>query len=38
MALRGQLERLLEANVDLVPADSLTDDVQQNVLNDTLSL
>lgn len=38
MALRGQLERLLEANVDLVPADSLKDDVQQNVHNDTVSL
>jgi uncharacterized protein len=37
-ALRGKLERLLEAKVDLVPADSLKDDVRQNVLKDTVNL
>jgi predicted nucleotidyltransferase len=36
--LRGQLERLLDARVDLVPADSLKDSVRQNVLTDTVSL
>ncbi len=38
VALRGQLERLLDASVDLVPADSLKDSVRQNVLTDTVSL
>jgi uncharacterized protein len=37
-ALRGRLERLLEAKVDLVPADSLKDDVRQNALRDTVKL
>jgi hypothetical protein len=36
--LRGQLERLLDARVDLVSADSLKDSVRQNVLTDTVSL
>lgn len=38
VALRGELERLLEAGVDLVPADSLKDGVRQNALRDTVSL
>jgi len=38
LALRGQLERLLDARVDLVPADSLKDRVRQKVLTDTVSL
>jgi len=38
VALRGQLERLLDARVDLVPADSLKDRVRQNILTDTVSL
>jgi predicted nucleotidyltransferase/DNA-binding transcriptional regulator YiaG len=37
-ALRGKLERLLEAKVDLVPADSLKDDVRQNALRDAVNL
>jgi predicted nucleotidyltransferase/DNA-binding XRE family transcriptional regulator len=38
LALRGKLERLLEAGVDLVPADSLKDGVRQNALQDTVNL
>jgi uncharacterized protein len=38
VALRGQLERLLDASVDLVPADSLKDSVRQNILGETVSL
>lgn len=38
VALRGKLERLLEASVDLVPADSLKDGVRQNALQDTVTL
>lgn len=37
-ALRGELERLLEASVDLVPADSLKDDVRENALRDIVNL
>lgn len=38
LALRGELEKLLEAGVDLVPADALKDGVRQNALRDTVSL
>lgn len=38
LALRGELERLLQAGVDLVPADALKDGVRQNALRDTVSL
>jgi predicted nucleotidyltransferase/DNA-binding XRE family transcriptional regulator len=38
VALRGELERLLGASVDLVPADSLKDSVRQNALRDTVNL
>lgn len=38
VALRGELERLLEAGVDLIPADSLKDDVRQNALQEVVSL
>jgi predicted nucleotidyltransferase/DNA-binding XRE family transcriptional regulator len=38
LALRGELERLLEAGVDLVPADSLKDDVRENALQEVVSL
>lgn len=38
VALRGVLERLLDARVDLVPSDSLKDGVRQQILNDTVSL
>jgi len=38
VALRGELERLLEARIDLVPADSLKSRVRQDVLRDAVSL
>lgn len=38
VALRGELERLLEAGVDLVPADSLKDGVRENALQEMVSL
>lgn len=38
VALRGELERLLETSVDLVPADSLKDGVRQNALQEMVSL
>jgi hypothetical protein len=36
--LRGELERLLEAGVDLIPADSLNDGVRQNAVQEMVSL
>lgn len=38
VALRSELERLLEAGVDLVPADALKDGVRDNALQDTVKL
>jgi len=38
VALRGELERLLEARIDLVPADSLKNGVRQDVIRDAVSL
>lgn len=38
MSLRGELERLLEAKVDLVPADELKHEVRQDALRDTVTL
>lgn len=38
VALRGELERLLEARIDLVPADSLKGRVRQDVLRDAVNL
>jgi uncharacterized protein len=38
VALRRELERLLEAGVDLVSADSLKDGVRQDAPQDTVSL
>lgn len=38
VGLRGELERLLEARVDLVPADSLKDSVRKNALQDVVTL
>ncbi len=38
VALRGNLESLLEAGVDLVPADSLKDGVRHDVLRDRVRL
>ncbi len=38
LTLRGELERLLGASVDLVPADALKDGVRQNATRDMVSL
>lgn len=38
VALRGDLEHLLEAGVDLVPADSLKDGVRHDVMRDMVRL
>jgi predicted nucleotidyltransferase len=38
VALRSELERLLQADVDLVPADALKDGVRDNALKDTVTL
>ena len=38
LTLRGELERLLGAGVDLVPADALKDGVRQNATRDMVSL
>lgn len=38
VALRGDLERLLKAGVDLVPADSLKDGMRQAAMRDMVSL
>ena len=38
VALRGELERLLDAGVDLVPAVSLKDGVRHDVMRDMVRL
>ena len=38
VALRGELERLLEVGVDLVPADALKDSVRRNAMRDVVTL
>jgi uncharacterized protein len=38
VALRGELERLLEAGVDLVPADSLKESMREKVMKDMVTL